>query len=254
MQSLAQQQDRINDTVDTLVEKKIAGMKSEMAVLRRRVEDLEDASRNKLQNGLPCVAPLAPESYSFPPVPVPGSHDAVASSSRLRPERPGLSRRLSSPGWGQERDREGRPLPHQHMSESDNMSSGSPAPFDARRLSISATRLDPPRVQHQHAANNNSIMQSPPQSYREHNSKNHNSTGMLQQQQQHNTVYPPTPTTSHPQHSSRNGGDRPLSRQNSSLPMVMISGDSQRETISGSGRRIGSRRNSIVMSGNDGES
>ena len=251
MQSLSQQQDRINDTVDGLVEKKMAGMTSEMAVLRRRVEDLEDTLRNgnRVQNGLPCGAPLAPESYSFPPVPV---HDTAASSSRLRAERPGLSRRLSSPGWGQERDKEGRslPQPHQHQhqhqhQESDNMNNGSPAPFDARRLSMSATRLDPPRVQH-----NGSAMQSPPQGYREHNHNNHNSSNSsAKQQQQQHVVYPPTPTTSHQSHSSsRNGGDRPLSRQNSSLPIVI------REHDSGSGRRAGSRRNSIVMSGPDGES
>jgi len=49
---------------------------------------------------------------------------------------------------------------------------------------------------------------------------------------------------------------RPLSRQNSSLPIVMISGESQRDHDSGSGRRsrVGSRRNSIVMSGPDAES
>ena len=234
-------------------------MKSEMAVLRRRVEDLEDSLRNngnKPQNGLSSGASLAPDSYSFPPAPIPGSYDAVASSSRLRPERPRLSRRLSSPGWGQERDKEGRPLPpqHQHLSESDNMNNGSSAPFDAR-LSTSATRLDPARVQHQHAANNGSIMKSPPQGYREYNhNNNHNPSGKLQQQQQ--IAYPPTPMSSNLQHApvSRNGGDRPLSRQNSSLPIVNISGEPQRDHDSGAGRRVGSRRNSIVMSGPDGES
>ena len=226
----------------------MAGMKSEMAVLRRRMEELEDSLRlsnngSKLQNGLPCGAPLAPESYSFPPIPTPGSHDT--SFSRLRPER------LPSPGWGQERDREGRPLPqqqhqHQHASEPDNLNSGSPAPFDARRLS--ATRLDPPRV------HNGSNMQSPPQGYREHNHNNHTSNNASGKP---HIVYPPTPTTGQLQHpSSRNGGDRPLSRQNSTLPIVMISGESQRDHDSGSGRRsrVGSRRNSIVMSGPDAES
>ena len=245
LQSLSQQQDRINDTVDNLVEKRMAGMKSEMAVLRRRVEELEESLRmskndNKLQNGLPCGAPLAPESYSFPPAP--GSHDAPP---RLRAER------LPSPGWGQERDREGRPLPqqqHQNTSEPDNHISGSPAPFDARRLS--ATRLDPPRVQHQH---NGSNMQTPPQSYREHSHNNHNGNSASGKQQ--HIVYPPTPTTSHLQHPLRNGGDRPSSRQNSSVPIVMISGESQRDHDSGSGRRsrVGSRRNSVVMSGPDAD-
>ena len=250
MQSLSQQQDRINDTVDNLVEKRMAGMKSEMAVLRRRVEELEDSLRaNRSQNGLSCGAPLAPESYSFPSIPAANSHD---TPSRLRAEKnAGLTRRLSSPGWGQERDRDGRPLPqqqHQHASESDNFNSGSSAPYEAKRLS--ATRLDPPRVQHQHN------VQSPPQGYREHNNHNHNNhNGNHASGKQ--IVYPPTPTSGQLQHhSSRNGGDGSLSRQNTSLPIVMISGESQRDHDSGSGRRsrVGSRRNSIVMSGPDAES
>ena len=248
MQSLSQQQDRINDTVDNLVEKRIAGMKSEMAALRRRVEELEDSLRtnnngNKSQNGLSCGAPLAPESYSFPSIPAANSHD---TPSRRRAENSGVPRRLSSPGWGQERDREGRPLPQQHASESDNLNSGSSAPYEANRLS--ATRLDPPRVQHN--------MQSPPQGYREYSNNNHNNhNGNHASGKQ--IVYPPTPTSGHLHHpSSRNGGDGPLGRQNSSLPIVMISGESQRDHESGSGRRsrVGSRRNSIVMSGPDGES
>ena len=256
MQSLSQQQDRINDTVDNLVEKRIAGMKSEMAALRRRVEELEDSLRtnnnsNKSQNGPSGGAPLAPESYSFPSIPAANSHD---TPSRLRAENSGISRRLSSPGWGQERDREGRPLPqqqqHQHASESDNLNGGSSAPFEAKRLS--ATRLDPSRVQ----PSNGSNMQSPPQGYREHsnnnnhsNHNNHNGNNGSGKQ----NVYPPTPTSGN-LHPSRNGGDGP--RQNSSLPIVMISGESQRDHDSGSGRRsrVGSRRNSIVMSAPDGES
>ena len=250
MQNLSEQQDRINDTVDNLVEKRMASMKSEMAVLRRRVEELEDSLRmnnngNKSQNGLSCGAPLAPESYSFPSIPAANLHD---TPSRLRAENPGRSRRLSSPGWGQERDREGRLLPqqhqHQHASESDNLNSGSPAPFEAKRLS--ATRLDPPRVQHQHN------VQSPPQGYREHNNNNHNNHNGTGKQ----IVYPPTPTSGQLQHPSSRNGDGPLSRQNPSLPIVMISGESQRDHDSRSGRRsrVGSRRNSIVMSGPDGES
>ena len=228
-------------------------MKSEMALLRRRVEELEDSLRtnngSKSQNGLSCGAPLAPESYSFPSTPAANSHDIP---SRLRAEKSGFSRRLSSPGWGQERDREGRPLPqqhqHQHASESD-LNSGSSAPYEAKRLS--ATRLDPPRVQH-----NGSNIQSPPQGYREHNNNSHNNhNGNHASGKQ--IVYPPTPTSGHLHHpSSRNGGEGPLGRQNSSLPIVMISGESQRDHDSGSGRRsrVGSRRNSIVMSCPDGES
>jgi hypothetical protein len=253
MQSLSQQQDRINDTVDNLVEKKIAGIKSEMAVLRRRVEELEDSLRtnnnvNKSQNGLSCGAPLAPESYSFPSISAANSHD---TPSRLRAENSGLSRRLSSPGWGQERDRllpQQQQHQHQHASESDNLNSGSSAPYEAKRLS--STRLDPPRVQH-----NGSNMQSPPQGYREHSNNNHNNHNCNQTSGKQ-IVYPPTPTSGHLHPPSRNGGEGPLGRQNSSLPIVMISGESQRDHDSGSGRRsrVGSRRNSIVMSGPDGES
>ena len=254
MQSLSQQQDRINDTVDNLVEKRIAGMKSEMTALRRRVEDLEDSLRTnnttKLQNGQSCGAPVAPESYSFPSIPAPNSHD---TPSRLRAENSGISRRLSSPVWGQERDREGRPLPQQqqqHAAESDNLNGGSSAPYEAKRLS--ATRLDPPRVQHSNGSN----MQSPSQGYREHsnnihnNHNNHNGNNGSGKQ----IVYPPTPTSGHLHHPSSRDG--PSSRQNASLPTVIISGESQRDHDSGSGRRsrVGSRRNSIAMSGPDGES
>lgn len=252
MQSLSQQQDRINDTVDNLVEKRIAGMKSEMAALRRRVEDLEDSLRsnnniNKSQNGPSSGAPVAPESYSFPSIPSANSHDTPL---RLRAENSGVSRRLSSPVWGQERDREVRPLPQQqqqHPAESDNLNGGSSAPYEPKRLS--STRLDLPRVQHINGSN----MQSPSQGYNNHSNHN-NLNGNNGSGKQ--IVYPPTPTSGHLQHSSRNGGDGPSLRQSSSLPIVMISGESQRDHDSGSGRRsrVGSRRNSIVMSGPDGES
>lgn len=253
MQSLSQQQDRINDTVDNRVEKRIAGMKSEMAALRRRVEDLEDSLRtnnniNKSQNGPFSGAPVAPESYSFPSIPAANSHD---TPSRLRGENSGVSRTLSSPVWGQERDREGRPLPqqqqHQQAAESDNLNGGSSAPYEPKRLS--STRLDLPRVQHSNGSN----MQSQSHGYNNHsNHNNHNGNNGSGKQ----IAYPPTPTSSHLQHSSRNGGDGPSLRQNSSLPIVMISGEAQRDHDSGSGRRsrVGSRRNSIVMSGPDGES
>lgn len=145
MQTLAQQTERINEVVEGLVEKRMAPMRSEMAEMHRRIEELEDALRAAtsgrrsstdipgmrpkgklpLRNGV-IAGPTAPESYTFPP-------SSSPESSRLRP-------RPSSPGWGHDRE----PRESLNPVESDK---GSPAPFDSTRASVSASRLDPPRSQ-----------------------------------------------------------------------------------------------------------
>ncbi|KAJ7696078.1 hypothetical protein B0H17DRAFT_417394 [Mycena rosella] len=166
IQSLTQQQEKLNETVDALVERKLGSMRAEMAGLHRKVDELEDALRlatgrrqsvdsgnlkakgkQPLRNG----NLVASETYTFPPRPQP---------DRPRGE---SSQRRPSPGWAQDRD-------PQNTVESEN---GSPAPFDARRLSLSATRLDPPRVQQafdapaQRSSFNNHNIHSPPQGFRE---------------------------------------------------------------------------------------
>ncbi|KAF9267529.1 hypothetical protein L218DRAFT_894943 [Marasmius fiardii PR-910] len=141
MHSLTQQQEKLNEVVDAMVEKRVSGMRNEVITLRHRVEELEDALRGAsrrpsidgllpvkskgkqpLRNGIP----MAPESYTFPPVQVSG-----VDRDRLRPE---VERRVPSPGWPSDRELPDRERP-----------TGSPAPYEARRLSISASRLDPPR-------------------------------------------------------------------------------------------------------------
>ncbi|KDR82707.1 hypothetical protein GALMADRAFT_220699 [Galerina marginata CBS 339.88] len=242
MQNLTQQQERINETVESLVEKRVSGIKSEMTALRRRVEDLEEALRsghrrasmdlggsvpaihnnNKgLQNGVPSGS-VAPESYSFPPV---SAQDAAASGSARLTVRPEPTRRLSSPGWGQDR---------QHASGSENNGSGSPVPFDARRVSTSATRHEPPPP----SSSTSRPKQSPPQVYRD--GPKH-------------IVHPPTPPTQARAAVEGRPQPPPLTRQGSShstgVPMVMISGERERDGQStATTRRAGSRRNSVVMS------
>jgi uncharacterized protein YdcH (DUF465 family) len=144
-QSLSQQQEKLHDTVESMVERKLSGIHSEMSSLRRRVVELEDALRDanaghrggidggplyhtkSLQNGYASSSGhLAPDSYQFPP---PTDH------SRLRSD---LSSRVSSPR-GHERDGRGM----QHESERD-----SSVPFDSRRSTASAVRLEPPRSHH----------------------------------------------------------------------------------------------------------
>ena len=144
MQTLTQQQERLNEVVEALVEKRVAPMRSEMAEMHRRVEELEDALRAAtsgrrpstessmrpkgklpLRNGI-IPGPTAPDSYTFPPSTSP-------ESSRLRP-------RPSSPSWGHDRE----PRDTQNALEPDP---GSPSPFDSARMSVSASRLDPPRTQ-----------------------------------------------------------------------------------------------------------
>lgn len=134
--SLQRQQAQMEDTVSGLVDKKMSAMREEVYGLRVRVDELETALRaakaqgyspsmqhakhkgkpNGYQGASPVV-PVAPESYTFPPL----------DSGVRRPE---LIRRVSSPGS------EGPSVP--------NSQTGSPVPFDVgRRLSVSATRLDP---------------------------------------------------------------------------------------------------------------
>ncbi|KAJ7134529.1 hypothetical protein C8R44DRAFT_427860 [Mycena epipterygia] len=163
IQNLTQQQEKLNETVETMVERKLGSMRAEMAGLYRKVDELEEALRvatgrrqsvdsgslkakgkQPLRNG----NLMASETYTFPPRP---------QADRARGE---SSRRHPSPGWSQDRDT-------QSTLESEN---GSPAPFDARRLSLSATRLDPPRAQGfessaQRSSFNN--IHSPPQGFRE---------------------------------------------------------------------------------------
>lgn len=234
MASLNQQQERMNETVEAVVERRVAGVRAEMGALRRRVEELEEvvrqgARRNSIDshpkhsmNG----GPAPPESYAFPPHHHHSHHEPpslppLASSSRLRVDRPELSRRLSSPGWGHNtRDsyREG--------SENEGGSPVPPPPgsgssgtgFDARRLSISATRHEPP-VGSQ--GSSRSVMQSPSQTFRE-----------------------------------REKGPG-LSRQNSSsTPTVPKGGEREREREweGETPRRPGSRRNSVSMETDEGDS
>ncbi|GJE88402.1 hypothetical protein PsYK624_044850 [Phanerochaete sordida] len=136
MANLERQQAHMEDMVSSMVEKKMSVMREEVYGLRVRIDELETALRmakvqgyspnmahkqkgkpNGYQGASPTVAPVAPESYTFPPV-----------DSHIR--RPEPVRRVSSPGS------EGPSFP--------NSQAASPVPFDAnRRLSVSATRLDP---------------------------------------------------------------------------------------------------------------
>ncbi|RDB17874.1 hypothetical protein Hypma_000869 [Hypsizygus marmoreus] len=236
MQTLTQQQEKLNEVVETLVEQKVAGMRSEMTGLHRRVEELEDALRAAtsghrhstdivggvrhkgkppMRNGVAAVS-VAPDTYTFPAV------SSAGESSRRRPELD----RLSSPGWGP--DREHRDS--QHMPESEN---DSPAP-DSMRISVSSSRLDPPRSQHleppqPRASSSQSRpygIQSPPQAFRD--SPNHPTQGKQLQGPSHSDRERPSLSRQHSAHSAA-----PAEQQATSSPPL---------------RRSGSRRNSIIMS------
>lgn len=199
IQNLTQQQEKLNETVDALVERKLGGMRAEMAGLYRKVDELEDALRvatgrrqsvdsgslkakgkQPLRNG----NLMASESYTFPP--------------RTSSERPkGEPSRRPSPGWPQERD----------TQSTVDSESGSPAPFDARRLSVSASRLDPPRAQVFEAAQRrgsfNNSMHSPPQGFRENAPARMNERSTPHRQSSH-AQGPVEPAPSpQPQHNSR---------------------------------------------------
>lgn len=242
MRTLTQQQEKLDEVVENIVEKKVADMRSEMAGLHRRVEELEDAlrvatsgrrhstdvtggakpkSRTPHRNGI-TSGPMASETYTFPPLP------SSVESSRPRTD---SIRRPSSPGWGQERDsRE-----HQTAPESEH---GSPAPFDSMRVSLSSSRIEPSRSQLSEPppqTRSPFAKQSPPQGFREAPNPNQ-------------TLSPPSTHGKAPQ-SSHPDRDRPgLSRQSSTH------GTPGSEQIgSPPQRRVRSRRNSIIMSPPDGQ-
>jgi hypothetical protein len=150
VQNLSRQQERMDELVEGLVERKMVGVRDEMVGLHRRVEELEDALRiaraelvhrrqsedvspgfqvptkHPPRNGAPHTHALH-ETYTFPPAP---PHE------RRRAEP--LRKQLSADGQS-EKDRDSRSVPRSENS--------SPLSYGGtRRLSVSATRLDLPRV------------------------------------------------------------------------------------------------------------
>ncbi|KAF9454759.1 hypothetical protein P691DRAFT_794587 [Macrolepiota fuliginosa MF-IS2] len=254
VQTLTQQQDKLNETIDAAVEKRVSGMRLEMAGLRRRIEDLEDALRiatsgrrgsadmtggpgplkgkQPLRNGM---NPGPPESYTFPPP----SHEPPR-------HRADSIRRAPSPGWPQERDLRGPPPIPLHPGDSDRHAS---PPYDSRRLAtVSATRLDPLRSRetdspshHPRPAIN---LPSPPQPYREHLSnqpmRDHRDHHSRPTRNERETQQRPGLTR---QHSHTEGGSSP-----NLLPPTPSTGSSHSTHQQQPCRRPGSRRNSVAMS------
>ncbi|KAF8895424.1 hypothetical protein BD779DRAFT_1668703 [Infundibulicybe gibba] len=201
IQSLTQQQEKIGELVDSLVDKKVAGMRSEMVSLNRRVEELEDALRAATSGHRQSTDLGVPKSKGKQP---------LKNGITAGPRPAELMRRPSSPGWGQDREsRENHPPDPEH---------GSPAPFEARRLSVSASRLDPPRTQapessSQQPPRSSFPVHSPPQGFRD--TSNH-------------ALAPPPPTHGKPLRGGHIDRERPgIHRQGSHLRTAGPSPDEQ---------------------------
>jgi len=145
VQQLTQQQERLDEVVDSMVERKLSGVRNEVVGLHRRVEELEEAlritqaelvrrrqsddgssgfqtmGRHPIRNG---AADVAHETYTFPPVTERRRTDPIVKQSTT--------------DGRFDKEREGHIL-----SRSEN---ASPVPYNSRRLSVSAIRLDPPRL------------------------------------------------------------------------------------------------------------
>ncbi|XP_006462695.1 hypothetical protein AGABI2DRAFT_193799 [Agaricus bisporus var. bisporus H97] len=234
VQSLTSQQEKLNETIEAAVEKRVNGMRAEMVVLRRRVEDLEYALRDASPDRRPGFAgsvkgkqPIRngasfgpPESSTFPPSHEPPRHRSDAG-------------RRPSPSWPQEWEVRGVPPPPPHSGDSDRHIS---PPYDSRRLAtVSASRLDPPRPRDLESSSHHprANVPSPPQAYREHPQSQN---------------YAPV-RDSHPRARDRPG----LSRQHShsegnSSPIPVPSSNSPRSTHQQPPRRVTSPRISSVMS------
>ncbi|KAJ4491273.1 hypothetical protein C8J55DRAFT_469290 [Lentinula edodes] len=142
IQNLTQQQDKLHETVDSLVEKKVAGLRTEIIGLNRRVDELEDALRVATSSRRPSLEGPAPgnkgkqtvrngnllgtsitEGYTFPPI-------ATIDRERLRSE---SSEHRMSPGWTHDKD----------PRDTQDSEHGSPVSYESRRLSLSSSRLEP---------------------------------------------------------------------------------------------------------------
>ncbi|KAF8635908.1 hypothetical protein AX15_000086 [Amanita polypyramis BW_CC] len=147
IQSLAQQQEKIHDVVETLVERKVAGMQLEISGLQRRVEELEDALRQTTLNRSDGGWERHHRNGS-------AEYPQITSVERTKAD----SARMGS-SRDQERDlREG-----QKVTETET---GSPVAFSARTLSMNTTTSESSYTR------NNSLNVPPPsQSYRD--SPNH---------------------------------------------------------------------------------
>lgn len=131
--SLKQQQDNMEELMERIVERKTGRMRDEISTLHTRVEELEGALRLARseeavrrpsidmsngakapgkyvnRNGIP-PGPEPPAAYTFPPV------------EPLR--RPEYARRISSPGWGHEANREMSPPASMDIDRRPSVSSG----------------------------------------------------------------------------------------------------------------------------------
>ncbi|KAH8824917.1 hypothetical protein DL96DRAFT_1467645 [Flagelloscypha sp. PMI_526] len=128
-QSLQHQNDHIGELVENLVERKVGGMRREMAGLQRRVEELEGIIRTDTRN----------RSHSF----------SASSSSGAPPSRYGAGGSGAGPNESYAFppivDRRSAPQQQQPSSPPyARLSTDSPAPYETRRLSISAARLEGP--------------------------------------------------------------------------------------------------------------
>lgn len=136
MQTLQHQQENMDEIVERAIEKRMGKVREEITGLHQKVEELEGAlrlarpdepgrrpsidafggkGRGKYiaRNGLPPPEP--PVTYTFPPVEPPKSE---------------FLRRLSSPGWGHEPDREGRGTDRSPLSVLSRHESLRPPPIE----------------------------------------------------------------------------------------------------------------------------
>ncbi|KAH7921898.1 hypothetical protein BV22DRAFT_1114153 [Leucogyrophana mollusca] len=139
MQSLKQQQEKMDELVEDLVEKKTRVMREEIAGLHQRMEALEEALQASRAEGLGRIQGGGSVGYpqglkytqnGLPPGPEPPSTYRFPATAPIPEQRrPEFVRRVSSPGRTAERER-----------------AQSPPPSDStRRMSVSSSRLDPLR-------------------------------------------------------------------------------------------------------------
>ncbi|KAI0081573.1 hypothetical protein K474DRAFT_1587383, partial [Panus rudis PR-1116 ss-1] len=155
MASLQKQKETLEETVNVAVERKVASMREEVYGLRLRVSELEEALRargsayspptssklkNVTTNGYPPQG-VVPDTYTFPPVRPEHMHHHHQHSHHHPSQPPRGSSPPPPPSIPMITTIENETSRNGSASHS---ASVSPVPFDiTRRLSVSATRLDP---------------------------------------------------------------------------------------------------------------
>jgi len=135
MQSLKQQQEKMDAVVEDLVEKRTRAMREEIATLRRRIDSLEESAQTGRGEGSARGPQNAGSAYSHSSMPLQNGVSGSESSSTYR-----------FPGPDQRRSEFTRGVPSAEKSQDKEPQRSPPLVEASRRISISGVRPESTRL------------------------------------------------------------------------------------------------------------